>query len=98
MSKEEAKEGNVYVVEPIEISSESDPSELEDMDDLDEIKADALDIDELDKLIETTKASKLATQHRERTHHPRRAHAKDHGGKGCETVGGHRRFHTQLPH
>lgn len=28
MSKEEAKEGNVYVVEPIEISSESDPSEL----------------------------------------------------------------------
>lgn len=57
MSKEDGKEGNVYVVEPIELSSESDPSELEDMDDLDEIKTDALDIQELDRLIETTKQS-----------------------------------------
>ncbi|CAD8122952.1 unnamed protein product [Paramecium sonneborni] len=38
MSKAEDSSNNFFVIEPIEMSSESEPEELEDLDDLNDIK------------------------------------------------------------
>lgn len=37
---DENKEGGFYVVEAVDISSESDPDEIDDVDDIEEIKVD----------------------------------------------------------
>lgn len=50
------KEGGFYVVEAVDISSESEPEELEDLDELEDIKIDEEELNDLDKLIATTKS------------------------------------------
>jgi hypothetical protein len=60
MSKaDENKEGGFYVVEAVDISSESDPDEIDDVDDIEEIKVDDQELNDLDKLIAATKSKDL---------------------------------------
>ena len=57
-------DGNVYLVEQVEISSESEGSELlEDVHDLDDIEDSINDINELDKLMQSTLRPSCVTDH-----------------------------------
>ena len=61
MSKlQEEKEGGFYVVEPVDISSESEPNEDVDIEDTDDIKVDDEEINDLDKLIANTRKEEIA--------------------------------------
>ena len=55
MSKPEEKEGGFYVVEAVELSSESEAQEDVDIDDADDIKVDDDEINDLDTLIANTR-------------------------------------------
>lgn len=50
------------MVEPVEISSESEPEDLQDISELDDMKADDSDIQDIYKLIAATKKEELQIQ------------------------------------
>ena len=54
--KKENPEGGFYVVEAVELSSESEPVDIEDVSDIEDIRVDDSDIKDLDKLIAATKS------------------------------------------
>lgn len=55
----EEKEGEFYVMEAVELSSESEPEELDGISELDDIRVDDKDIDDLDKLIAITRKEEI---------------------------------------
>ncbi|EAR99424.2 flagellar WD-repeat protein PF20 (macronuclear) [Tetrahymena thermophila SB210] len=51
----EEKEGEFYVMEAVELTSESEPEDLDGLSEIDDMKVDDEDINDLDKLVATTR-------------------------------------------